>query len=153
MVELSTMYQKRINMDFIARFIWQINKNGLVYMARRLKEFNIGSGQLPLLMLLYNNKDGLNQEEISQLLNIDKGATAKAVFKLLDEGYIERKDDPIDNRMYRIYLTKKANKNKDKLLKIAKEWQEILLNGFQKNDKTHMLESLKKMKDNSMDYK
>ena len=140
-------------MDFIARSIWQINKNGLVYMARRLKEFNIGSGQLPLLMLLYNNKDGLNQEEITQLLNIDKGATAKAVFKLLDEGYIERKDDPIDNRMHRIYLTKKANKNKDKLLKIAKEWQEILLNEFQKNDKTHMLESLKKMKDNSMDYK
>ena len=140
-------------MDFIARFIWQINKNGLVYMARRLEEFNIGSGQLPLLMLLYNHKDGLNQKEISQLLNIDKGATAKAVLKLLNEGYIERKDDPIDNRMYRIYLTKKANKIGDKLLKIAEEWQNILLNRFQKNDKAYMLESLKIMKDNSMDYK
>ena len=77
-------------MDLIARYIWQINKNGQVYIAGKLKDFKIGNGQHPLLMLLYN-KESLNQEEISKLLNIDKAATAKAVAKLLKEGYVEKK--------------------------------------------------------------
>jgi DNA-binding MarR family transcriptional regulator len=139
-------------MDFAMRYIWQINKNGLVYLANRLKKFNIGSGQLPLLMLLYH-KDSLNQEELSRLLNMDKGATTKAVIKLLKEKYIERKTDPVDKRMYRIFLTSKAFKIKDQLENIAEDWQKIILNGFPKKDKNSILEILEKMTDNSIKYK
>src|SRR5271157_3551577 len=94
-------------MEFISRFFWQINKNTQVFIAGRLKRFKIGNGQLPLLMLLFNYKESLNQEEISQLLNIDKGATARAVGKLLKEGFINRSPDAKDSRMQRINLSEK----------------------------------------------
>ncbi len=153
-VELSTNINLGgiVNYDFAARYIWLVNKNGLVYIAYQLKKFNIGSGQLPLMMMLYN-RESLNQEEISRLLNMDKGATTKSVVKLIKENYIERKIDPVDKRMYRIFLTEKAHKIKNQIVKIAEDWQDIILNGFSKKDKNSILEILKKMTDNSKQYK
>ncbi len=140
-------------MEFISRFFWQINKNSQVFIACRLKRFKIGNGQLPLLMLLFNYKECLNQEEISQLLNIDKGATARAVGKLLKEGFINRSPDAKDNRMQRISLSEKARRMKDDFFNIADEWQNILLKGVSRKDKEYFLEILKKIKKNSQNFR
>jgi DNA-binding MarR family transcriptional regulator len=137
------------SMDLIARFVWQINKNGQAYIARNLKEFNIGTGQFPLLMLLFSYKENLNQDEISRLLNFDKGATAKSVSKLLKEGYIERKSDSNDKRMLRISLTKKAHKLKEKFFFIAEEWQNILLTGLSETEIANTFQIMKKLANNS----
>ena len=39
------------------------------------------------LLELYK-KDGKNQEELSEKLNIDKGTTARAIKKLEEEGFL-----------------------------------------------------------------
>ncbi len=140
-------------MEFISRYIWQIDKNSQVFLAGRLRKFRIGNGQLPMLMLLYNYKGKLNQEEISWHLNIDKAATARAVSKLLKEGLIDREVDSIDKRMFRIGLTAKAQELKDVFFNIVDEWHKILLKGFSVEDKKNILSILKKMKNNSLNYK
>ncbi|MGA2143118.1 MAG: MarR family transcriptional regulator [Brevinematales bacterium] len=140
-------------MEFISRYIWQIDKNSQVFFANRLKNFRIGNGQLPMLMLLYNYRGLLNQEEISQRLNIDKAATARAVRILLEAGLISRQADPHDRRMFRISLTDKAHDLRGIFFNIVDEWHIIILNGFLKDDKEILLKYLEQMKNNSENYK
>ena len=93
-------------MDYIGKYIWQISKFGQMYVERRLKKLNIGSGQHRILIGLYH-KDGMSQEEISSFLEIDKAATAKALDKLEAQGYIRRAEGKEDRRKKFIFLSKK----------------------------------------------
>lgn len=138
-------------MDLIGRFAWEINKNGQVYLAKELKKYNIGGGQQPVLMVLYK-KDNITQDEISQFLDIDKSATTKAITKLLDEGYIKREIDPHDKRTNRIFLTKKAIKIKQDLMRIVMTWQDILCAGLSDEEKETAIKLLKRIGTNSKNH-
>jgi DNA-binding MarR family transcriptional regulator len=135
-------------MDTIARFIWQINKNNQIYMAARLEKYNIGSGQYPLLMLLFS-KESLCQEELSRFLNIDKGATAKTVARLMEGGYITRRTDPKDKRRYQICLTPKANRIRGDLESAIEHWHQMLLQGLRRGEIILVRRLLEIMKENS----
>jgi DNA-binding MarR family transcriptional regulator len=135
-------------MDTIARFIWQINKNNQLYMADRLEKYKIGSGQYPLLMLLFSTEK-LSQEELSRFLNIDKGATAKTVARLMEGGYITRRTDPKDKRRYQICLTEKANRIRSDLESAIEEWHLILLEGLSGEERRIARHLLEVMKENS----
>lgn len=75
----------------------------------KIEPYGIGSGQFPFLMRLYR-EDGINQESLSDYLKIDKGTTARAIQKLVDEGYVFRQRDEKDRRSYRVFLTEKGKK-------------------------------------------
>lgn len=62
-------------------------------------------------MYVFNN-NGCNQEEISTVLNIDKGTTARALQKLEKEGYINKEIDKNDRRINHIIITKKGSEIK-----------------------------------------
>ncbi|WP_243466358.1 MFS transporter [Methanosarcina mazei] len=49
-------------------------------------------------------------ESLSDYLKIDKGTTARAIQKLVDEGYVFRQRDEKDRRSYRVFLTEKGKK-------------------------------------------
>ena len=135
-------------MEFIGRYIWQISKNGQTYLDKALKKYRIGSAQHRILRILYHT-GGFSQEEISNALGIDKAATAKAVKRLLREGYIERKTDEKDKRIYRVNLTEKAMLVKDDLLKILTNWQKILLKDFTAEEASMISVLIEKMAENS----
>ena len=135
-------------MEFIGRYIWQISKNGQTYLDKALKKYRIGSAQHRILRILYHT-GGFSQEEISNALGIDKAATAKAVKRLLREGYIERKTDEKDKRIYRVNLTEKAMLVKDDLLKILTNWQNILLKDFTAEEASMISVLIEKMAENS----
>jgi DNA-binding MarR family transcriptional regulator len=139
-------------MDYIARKFWRITKSSQAYMAERLKEFGIGTGQYPLLGFLYS-KQNLNQDKIAVILGVDKASVTKAVRKLLKTGFIARKPDAKDKRMYRITLTEKALNYRDKLLGIEDDWQKILLNGFLPEEKKILEGILGKIRENLIHFK
>lgn len=134
--------------DFLGRVIWQIWKDGQMYVTEALRKFGIGSGQHPVLMMLFN-LGNLSQEEISRRLRIDKAATTKAVAKLLKEGYIERKPDSHDKRMYRVSPSQKAQRIREELYRINEEWERILLHGFGATERKVVREVLLRIRENA----
>ena len=74
---------------------------------RELKDYNIRAGQVPILRIL-DEEDGISQEEIKQVLHMDKGALAKTIKPLITQGYIIREKTPEDRRVYSVTLTKKG---------------------------------------------
>lgn len=72
----------------------------------QFKKYDINRGQHAFLTRIYENP-GINQEELSYMLKVDKTTTAKALKKLEDKGFIERKNYEEDNRQWILYPSEK----------------------------------------------
>ena len=118
-----------------------------IYIGKKIEPYGIGSGQFPFLMRLYR-EDGINQESLSDYLKIDKGTTARAIQKLVDEGYVFRQRDEKDKRSYRVFLTEKGKKLEPDMKKIASEWEDILFSSFDDSQRREITNSLEIMFEN-----
>jgi len=85
----------------IGDLIFAIHKELKRTLERDLKSYDIGIGQLQILILFYSDtKKSYSQSEISKLLGIDKGNISRSVQKLLEKHYVERHEE--DTRLFRL---------------------------------------------------
>ena len=133
----------------VGRLISCIHRNTHIYLHHELESYNLGSGQLHFLILLYN-KDGVNQETLAETIKIDKTTCARAIRKLIDQGFVTRKKDPHDKRAYKIFLTKKAIDLKPTIKSILKNCTKELLNGFKKEEKKIIFDFLEQISKNAI---
>ena len=81
------------------------------YMMRALEAetapLGMGAGRFSYLFILYIN-EGVTQQDIAYRLQADKAAVARTLVQLEIQGYIERRSDPSDGRVTRVYLTDKS---------------------------------------------
>lgn len=131
------------------RWISLLNRYIQAYISKHLKAYNLGYGQHSFLLVLYDN-NGISQDTLSDILNIDKGTTAKAVKKLEDEGYVYREVDPDDKRAYRLYCTEKALNLKPVLFEVLRSYNDLLTANFTEEEKELTLKLLKKMSENAI---
>ncbi|MBV1932252.1 MAG: MarR family transcriptional regulator [Porticoccaceae bacterium] len=81
------------------------------YMMRALEAetapLGMGAGRFSYLFILYIN-EGVTQQDIAYRLQADKAAVARTLVQLEIQGFIERRSDPSDGRVTRVYLTDKS---------------------------------------------
>jgi DNA-binding MarR family transcriptional regulator len=135
----------------IGKWISILNRHCHAYITKHLKEYNIGSGQYVFIVTLYKN-NGISQDKLSELINIDKGTTAKAIKKLEEEGYVWREVDPADRRAYKLYVTEKALAIESVICEVLKNANKILSMGFTDEDKAIARKLLEKMSENAVQY-
>ena len=131
----------------VGKYISIIHRTGSSFLSKEFSKFNIGSGQYMYLIHLYKN-DGLSQEELTEILNIDKGTTAKSIKKLETEGFVMRVKDKNDKRINRVYLTPKALEIKDEFLLSISSWENTLTSNLSDAEKEQTLTLLKKITNN-----
>ncbi len=132
----------------IGKCISLLYRYSQIYLTKELEPYGIGKGQFLFLFVLYK-KDGLSQEELSQILNMDKGTTARAIDKLEKSGYVTKKSYEKDLRINHIFLTEKAKKFEPQLYSILKNWTDILSTGMEKDEVEKTFNSLAKMTENA----
>ena len=132
------------NRQFIGKFVSFLYRYSQMYLDKKLKPYNIGSGQFYLLMPLFQ-KDGVNQESLVQSINLDKANVTRAVQKLVKEGYVFQQRDDEDRRSYRIFLTEKGRAIEPGLKNIALEWENILLSDFDSDQRQTIVNSFEDM--------
>lgn len=130
--------------EHIGRYISQIYRKGNSFISKRLNELGIGSGQVMFLLELYR-QDGRNQEELSDVLNIDKGTTARAIKKLEEQGFLIREKNIDDKRAYKVYLTDKSKELKNDIYAIMSSWEEVITSNLDKEESENMIILLKKI--------
>ena len=128
----------------VGKYISIIHRTGSSFLSKEFSKFNIGSGQYMYLIHLYKN-DGLSQDELTEILNIDKGTTAKSIKKLETEGFVMRVKDKNDKRINRVYLTPKALEIKDEFLSSINAWENTLTSNLSYAEKEQALTLLKKI--------
>lgn len=118
--------------DDLAIHISMIHRYGSTFIARRLEDLDIGSGQHAYILALAD-APGANQEELSRIFAVDKANTARAVKRLEEKGYLRREDDPGDARAFRLYLTPDGLSAVGRIRAALADWNEALISGIDAN--------------------
>ncbi|HOL18545.1 MAG TPA: MarR family transcriptional regulator [Bacillota bacterium] len=135
----------------LGRWISVIYRYGQIYITRELKPYAIGKGQFLFLMALYH-RDGMRQEELAHLLNMDKGTTARAIGKLEKAGFVRREASREDHRANRVFLTPLALEFQTKLAAILQRWSEIISAGLSEEELDQAYGLLSRMAQNAVAY-
>lgn len=136
----------------LIKAISAIYRYSQTYIGRNIRHYNIGQGQWAFLTQLLFNYDGITQEELSEILNINKANTARALKKLEDEGYVHRVEDPNDARKKIVYVTDKSKNFEYEFHMVFKELNRILSKDFSDDERETVRRLLYKMFDNIASY-
>jgi len=99
-------------------------------------------------MSLYD-QDGRSQDSLAQSRGFDKTMIAKSILRLEKEGIVYYKIDQEDKRIKRLYLTEKGRKLRPEMERIGFELNALLLKGFNSDELSSAIESVRKIALNS----
>ncbi|MEG1001904.1 MarR family winged helix-turn-helix transcriptional regulator [Clostridium sp.] len=124
---------RRFKTESISRYINQLYRQGVSFLGKEYKEYNIGAGQYQFLLYLYM-KEGITHDELTEKIGVDKAATTRAIVKLEKSGYIKKVQDLNDKRKYYIFLTEFAKRNRECIVNISKNWENELTGELTKEE-------------------
>ena len=128
----------------VGRWISPLYRYRKAFMTKKLEDYGAAGGLFMILLTISCN-DGINQEQISDYLIIDKATTAKAVKRLECEQYVRRETDADDKRINRVYATEKAAEAVSEIKKGLAEWDAVIREGIPEQDYRKTEETLHKM--------
>ncbi|WP_407381000.1 MarR family winged helix-turn-helix transcriptional regulator [Methanobrevibacter sp.] len=109
----------------VGKLIAILAKAQSIYFNNMLGELGINNPQLHILFEV--NKDSkINQEKIASRSNTDKGAVARSIKKLEENGLITRTIDENNRRQNIISLTQKGSEILDKAIGMLDEFEQYL---------------------------
>ena len=85
---------------------------------RRVKDIGLTRAQWLVLTRIYR-RPGASQTELSEMLEIDRASAGRMIDRMEKGGWLERKPDPVDRRINRLYLTAEARRLHAKMWGIA----------------------------------
>lgn len=102
---------------------------------KKLSKYNLTTSQVSVLSQLWL-KDGQTQKELIEKLGIRAASLTGIVDGLVKREWVIRKADNVDARIKRLYLTEAGKNLEDICLKVVKEMEDILKQGFSEEELT-----------------
>lgn len=88
---------------------------------------------------------GATQRRIAELLEIGEVAVGRSIDRLVNSGWLERRVDPRDRRVYRIYLTQAIEPVLDELARMSDEEDAVVFHGFSEAERVQLGKLLGRM--------
>ncbi|WP_021167968.1 Multidrug resistance operon repressor [Sporomusa ovata DSM 2662] len=111
------------------------------------REIKLQRGQFIFLTRICE-QPGINLIDLSQVLKVDKTTTTKAIQKLLEENYVQRKRDNADKRMWHLYPTEKAAGIYPYIINEENQNIDVCFAGFSQDEKEMVYHLVKRMGEN-----
>jgi DNA-binding MarR family transcriptional regulator len=99
----------------------------------KLRPFSLTNLQHLVLEGLWY-KQGVTAAELGKLLVLDKATLSGVLERLLERHWIRKERDPDDGRVFRIYTSAKADKQKKQLIDLRVKANEEMLAGFSQEE-------------------
>ncbi len=94
-----------------------------------LEEIGLYRGQDFLMVLLWE-KEGLTQTELAERMHVQPPTVSNMLQRLEKEGFVERRQDPDDQRVSRVYLTQAGRKLQEPVREAWTQIDEQTFSGF-----------------------
>jgi MarR family transcriptional regulator, transcriptional regulator for hemolysin len=117
------------------------------YADQRARDFGMTRAQWAVLARV-ENSEGLKQIELADTLDLQPITLTRLIDRLCDNGLIERRSDPEDRRVKRLYLTPGARPVLDGLAEIGQDLMATVLEGIETAAREQLLEQLLVIKSN-----
>ena len=124
----------------------KIFRNTQMFLDKLLRKYELSSGLYPYLFMLERN-EGINQNQISREIGNDKAMSARALTKLIELGYVMKKEDERDCRANKLYLTEKARDILPAVRKEVRGLGNLITEDLSEEEKLITIELLKKIYD------
>lgn len=92
--------------------------------------------------------EGVNQGSLAEILEVETVTLGRHIDRLEDSGWVERRRDPADRRVWRLHLAEKSRPMIDRLTELSQEVREFALTGLSKLDRDRLIDTLLAMKNN-----
>ncbi|MBR2991529.1 MAG: anaerobic ribonucleoside-triphosphate reductase activating protein [Solobacterium sp.] len=120
-------------------------RNTQKYFDKILSKFDIGAGQL-IYIIAINENEGVTMQEVSRLLEMDKGTTTKSIQRLIEQGYVEMRIDEKDRRIKHLHMTEKSGQMINEIYGYRNDYRMTLAKDM---DFETFAEALEQVTDNS----
>lgn len=114
---------------------------------RRARQHGMTRAQWGILIHL-QNKPGLNQKELSDILEVEPISVARLVDRLARAGLVERRADSRDRRVWRLHLLPAAAPLMSEIDRQKQQLSDFITQGLVEEERQTILVALKKMKIN-----
>jgi DNA-binding MarR family transcriptional regulator len=111
---------------------------------QRLRPYGMTRAQFATLARL-DRQDGLAQHELAEALEVQPIAMVRLVDQLSAEGLVERRNDPADRRVNRLYITGAGRERTREMESFKKAMGEELFEGFAEADILQLLEDFDRL--------
>jgi DNA-binding MarR family transcriptional regulator len=101
-----------------------------------------------IVLKTLNEQDGINQNELACLTFRDKSSLARLLSKMEGKNYIMRVQSEEDKRNNEVFITSEGAKVFDMTRPVIQEIIDIMEHGINVENKTMMIENLKKIQNN-----
>lgn len=131
--------------EMLGDLIVTIYKNLKTRMERDLKQFDIGMGQMQILMVFFSDVYAeRTQSDLVKEIGVDKGNISRSLVKLLDKGYVEQN---VDNKK-NFRLTEKGIGLKTEVMTIFIGISKLITNDINENELNKATMTLSKISTN-----
>ena len=113
----------------------------------RARSFGMTRAQWMILVRLENHP-GLSQNELASLIEVEPITVARLVDRLEGRGFVERRADPSDRRIWRLHLTPAAAPMLKEIAKVRRELTEMLVANVAAAELDSAIDCLLQMKTN-----
>ena len=117
------------------------------YADQRARQLGMTRAQWAVLARLEHN-EGLKQTELAEMLDLQPITLTRLVDRLCASSLIERRADPGDRRVKRLYLTAQARPLMDRLAELGNDLMGSVLEGFDAKAIERMIGELSGVKEN-----
>ncbi|MCK4259848.1 MAG: MarR family transcriptional regulator [Halanaerobiales bacterium] len=143
-----TSLQQEILLDLLH----EVNKGFEEHMRKVFMEYNFTISTMLIIGQIKRNP-GIIISEIARRASIAKSHVSKTIVELSQQGWVEKRPDPSDQRILRIYLTETAIEQMQQIrMKVRQEIGSVVA-GLSDNRVEEMIEGLKEIKASLMQIK
>ena len=114
---------------------------------RRGKELGLTRSQWFVLTALYA-KEGVTQSEVAEFMDLEKATLGRLLDRLEEKDWIERRPDPVDRRIKRVYLTQTVQGLMRHLRAIAADIRADAVTGLSQGEQDQLYDLLVRMRSN-----
>ena len=117
---------------------------------RLARSFGMTRAQWRVIAVLRRN-EGINQTAMADIMDIEPITLGRHIDRLEEAGSVERRPDPDDRRVWRIFLTDNVQPALVEMEKIAIEVRNDVMVDFSPNERERFIDNLIRVKSNLAD--
>lgn len=130
----------------ISYMFHEINKLFFENIKNETKMIGINPTYRFIFMVLSQNKDGLTQSEICNLVHLKKSSVSELLQQMENEELIIREKSSLDNRKTIVKLTNKGKSLDNKIKSVFKKYELIMSSSLSDKEKENLISYIDRLK-------
>lgn len=130
----------------ISYMFHEINKLFFENIKNETKMIGINPTYRFIFMVLSQNKDGLTQSEICNLVHLKKSSVSELLQQMENEELIIREKSNLDNRKTIVKLTNKGKSLDNKIKSVFKKYELIMSSSLKDTEKENLISYIDRLK-------